>query len=717
MPCTTEREVFPSNAGCIIADGYKAVIPTKKRYLGGRSALAERTTIQATLATVNETEIANFADWWVNDLNYGTIPFWLDIKFFGVMQRLEVMFTDGIDEVIKDGNSYTSIRLQILNEEGLSLEPPVVIPDPIQLSVKWDTMTADSEVLIEGAVGTSMEYTNDGGTTWSTIPIGTDNTLVMSTGPYEIKETIANTVTRCAFIDILGSYSITGDVVAEGGALTSGHKMFSNMKYVDNIDISKLHKSLILDTTAMFYNCSLITDINTLGFDNVTMSNNMFYGCVALITCDLTDFPSIVNAEGMFYDCRVLNNVDSTACTSLVTSPRMFYNCYALTNINTAGFTSVADTYLMFYYNKFMVTIDCTPFVSVTNSDGMFFNCHSLTSIITDVNTFKLSTNTNDMFRYCALLNNVNGSIYTSSITADFMFEGCFALSVIDTTGFTAVENAQGMFASCTSLTAIDESNFTSVIGAQSMFAYAGIITFDASAFSNTTNTYRMFYLAPNFTHFNNGHTLTLVTVAREMFRDCLVLEYVDSSGFISVTGGERMFSGCINLNVFDATPMVSIEEALGMFQNTGISTIDASGFGHIDDAASMFYGCDNLVTVSNPTFTKVRFATAMFANCLSLPNLDTASFTSVSNPSQMFEGCSELEYITTFNSLSNTFVEMFKDCVKLKCISAINTTGSTNAHPAMFQNCVLLEQPDATAIIDIESIAGLDWTNVLPCP
>ena len=60
------------------------MVPKKKKYLGGKTALVESPVASIEVFVESEVDQACFLEWWVKELNYGTESFTINLPFFGI---------------------------------------------------------------------------------------------------------------------------------------------------------------------------------------------------------------------------------------------------------------------------------------------------------------------------------------------------------------------------------------------------------------------------------------------------------------------------------------------------------------------------------------------------------------------------------------------------------------------------------------------------------
>ena len=500
--------------------------------------------------------------------------------------------------------------------------------------------------------------------------------------------------------------------------------LFTEMKNMKSVDLSRVDVSHMMDMSYMFYGCCL-TSLDMSGFKKAKPINtsHMFGMCSNLESINLTplDTSKVTDMSYMFSDCYNLKSLDVTKLdTSSVTNmSHMFYCCYSsdLTSLDVSNFdtskvtsmswmfgscrslasldvskfdtTKVTDMSYMFYDSN-MTSLDLSNFdtSNVTSMRGMFCACN-LTSL--DLSSFSTSkvTDMSVMFGSCFNLASLNVSKFDTSHVTEMsdMFEYCSKLTSLDVTNFNTsnVTDMSGMFENCDSLTSLDVSNFdtSKVTNMSRMFnCYYGssLTSLDLSKFdtSNVTDMHSMFYGCRSLASLDvSNFDTSNVTKMNGMFYDCCIPTSLDVSKFntSNVTDMSDMFESCYNLTSLD------------------LSNFDTS---KVTDMDSMFSGCSSLTSldVSNWSTSSVTDMEFMFFNCYSLTSLDLSNFdtSKVTDMSNMFEECSSLTSLdlSSWNTSSVTdMVEMFYYCSSLTSLdlSSFDTSKVTKME-SMFYRC-----------------------------
>ncbi len=435
-----------------------------------------------------------------------------------------------------------------------------VLGCPPVFSMKWDTMTGDNSVSSVGTGYGNLNYTNDGGATWTPVALGTGKPLPIGTGPYELRESSFGVILEAK---LTGANVLNGTMVVSGGQLTRIWSMFgrNTMTSIDvselntsetwmiaylfefsnnitTVDVSNLNTSKTTSMRSMFQSVPLLTSIvglDTLDVSNVTDMANIFSHCGEMVTLfpDFNDTSKLETASGMFTGCKKLTDVD-------------------LNSLNTSNVTNFQS---MFRDCMAMSTLDLTPLdtSSALDISYMFEGCAALSSI--DTATFNTSNVTNMEFMFAeTALPSTGGSVLgidTTNVTnMKGLFKDCTALTTVDIIGadMGSCTNISFMFGGCTILPSIDLSlwNVTSVTDISGMFRFCE--TIPNISFSCFTD----FNIVINFSY---------------LFDGCIVLTCIDKIDTTAVTHSlykDYMFNNTPALVQPDATAQSDLTDGDG---------------------------------------------------------------------------------------------------------------------------------------------------------
>ncbi len=481
---------------------------------------------------------------------------------------------------------------------------------------------SDTETAASGGVkgyfpaGQELEYSNDGGATFTTLTgngfsWGDSIALTAGTGPYELKESLNNagTLEKIGFGIWNLTDSIIGSVNITGGAL--------------------------LDTKYMFCYQKQITSVTIENLDKVTTAEEMFSYNGSLVSVFLPDMPQLTNATGMFRNDTRLTAIDTTIFKYVTNATLMFDYCIGLTTIDTTNFKSLITIDGMFNDCKNLANISTETFGEVTSAINAFYNCTTFT--VMDVSNFSKVTDGTYMFANCSNLvdaGSTPGPHFESLILARNFMSGCTAVTTINTTTLNNVTDANCMFQDCTGLTSMDTTAFTNVITADGTFkGCTGLTTIDTSVFTSATTTANMFDGCTNLITIT-APTFTSVTYIAEMFINCSSLIAIDTSSFTLITGeAHNLFKGCSSLTTIDTSMITNPESSLGMFDGcTNVTSIQFGGIPGIGYMPDLFRNCSSLICISKLNTTDASTKTNMFTGCGALVQPDAAAVTDLTD-------------------------------------------------------------------------------------
>jgi len=139
--------------------------------------------------------------------------------------------------------------------------------------------------------------------------------------------------------------------------LTDCSKMFSGLKNILTLNLSRFDTSLVTDMNNMFSGCNIMThlDLSNLNTAKVKDMNTMFKNCAKLKTLNLGSFitSEVTDMSSMFHSCTSLLsiNLNSFDTSKVKKMANMFYSCSSLISLNLNHFDtlSVDDYNNMFY--------------------------------------------------------------------------------------------------------------------------------------------------------------------------------------------------------------------------------------------------------------------------------------------------------------------------------------------------------------------------------
>ena len=340
--------------------------------------------------------------------------------------------------------------------------------------------------------------------------------------------------------------------------LTSMYCMFGRCTNLTSI-VCNWDTSKVIDTAAMFMNCSSLTtlDVSKWNTSKVTNMASLFLGCKALTSLNLSNWNTsqVTTMFSMFTNCSSLTTLDVSKwnVSQVTIMSNIFHTCSSLTSLDVSNWKTS----------------------KVTNMAGIFQNCSSLTSL--DLNNWDTSnaTNMSNMFNGCSSLTQVNINNWDTSKVTDMsiMFSNCNKLTSLDLNNWdtSKVTNMSYMFQKCSSLTQVNISNWNT---------------------SKVTSVNNMFRDCTSLTSLDlsNWNTSRLTNTSH-MFNGCNKLTSLDISNWNTcrLTDMYYMFNGCssltsLDLNSWNTSKVVSM--AYVFSKCTSLTTLDLSNW-HISESTN----------------------------------------------------------------------------------------------------------------------------------
>lgn len=231
----------------------------------------------------------------------------------------------------------------------------------------------------------------------------------------------------------------------------NSYEFMKDLKNIEEVDLSNLDTSKVVDMSSLFYGCSSLKSINVDNIDtsNVENMRSLFAYCKNLESIDLNKLntSNVTDMSNMFLECQSLKELDlKNLDTSKVENMSyMFGDCYGLTELN----------------------LDNLDTSKVENMMTMFTNCKNLKEIdLEDIDTESV-TDMNHMFSGCLSLEKLDLSNFNTSKVEDmsYMFAACDKLKNIDLENLdtSKVTDMTGMFSGCANINA--SINIENVVG------------------------------------------------------------------------------------------------------------------------------------------------------------------------------------------------------------------------------------------------------------
>ena len=461
-------------------------------------------------------------------------------------------------------------------------------------------------------------------------------------------------------------------------------KLFRNVIYIIEADLSNFDTSEVTSIAYMFNNCTNLKKVN-LNYINTSLIYDlsyMFENCTKLTTLDLScfDTKNVLKMEGMFKNCNSLKSLDlSNFYTPKLTKMNeMFYNCNSLTSLDISNFdtSKISNMTSIFEFCYELSYINISHFVTknVILMTNLFKDCQSLSYV--DLSKFDTSNviDMRDMFSSTNLISLNLSNFNTSKVQyMDYMFYRS-SLEFLDVSNFDTSEviSMTYMFSS-TNLEYLDISNFDLNQKIMDFF-------FCFSSLLKSIKFSKEYKLLGSVSHmFWNCYSLTsldlynfdfsIVDSMEYLFNSCSSLTSIELYNLdtYSLTNMDSMFSDCVNLKLLDLSNFItsSVKSMSNLFNNCqSLTSIILSDFdtSSVVDMSYMFFCCFNLksLDLSNFNTSSVTSMIDMFSFCTSLKSLNLSNFNTfqVEDMDGMFSHCEELSVL----DLSNFNIENLID-------------------------------------------------------
>lgn len=219
------------------------------------------------------------------------------------------------------------------------------------------------------------------------------------------------------------------------------YALMKDLKNIEEVDLSNLDTSKVVDISSLFNGCSNLKTINVdnLNTSKVVDMNSLFANCINLKSIDLSKLntSNVTNMSNMFFKCENLKELDMKKfdTSNVEDMGYMFSDCYGLTklNLDTLNTSKVKNMSEMFTNCNNLKEIDLEDIdtENVENMSNMFFGCFNLEKL--DLSNFKTSKveDMSRMFAGCSNLKSVDlEHLNTSNVTnMDYMLYGCYNLN------------------------------------------------------------------------------------------------------------------------------------------------------------------------------------------------------------------------------------------------------------------------------------------------
>ena len=605
------------------------------------------------------------------------------------------------------------------------------LPCPKLLTLKWDSFTGVQDVSIEAissAVdGSIMEYSSDGGNTWTDVNKVSGRNLpptAGSTGPCILREKIPGVVTRVAFTSSSGYSKLTGHMSVSGGlGLISAEKMFYACEGLTSIDLSKMFSANIATFEEMTSGCSHVAEINLKNFDTsaATTMEAMFYNNDALLKLDLSSFDmtKVTDTHRMFYGCDILECISNVDTVSSANKTDMFSNCASLVNPTVAEQANIVDANGMFYVNQnicdtyvpkvkkldMMITSPTEPGLwSAGTSYTVDYHGGNLWNLWSENDVSKIILGANKIDITKVVINKA------APLTCEGMFFGLEKLTDLDLSGLDTsnATSFETMFADCTKISSIDLTMLDGgkIINTKRMFSNCTSLS-DVKMFTSapTGDMSEMFKDCTSLECMSELNTASS-TNKTDMFANAAMLEFpmaaevadiIDANGAtwvnpneckrtLSVRWNTTGYSGDIKAHVSGSAPLLYSSDGGTTWSTIPVSTIETS--------VTFPYGSGGPFTIKESvlgSMTALRFSFSLNKSLFS-GHMIVEGGAGLINADEMFNECSHLTSFdfSKFDGRNITSTKhMFLNCSAVTSIDLRNTKISKTTNTAgMFDNC-----------------------------
>ena len=440
--------------------------------------------------------------------------------------------------------------------------------------------------------------------------------------------------------------------------VTNMSYMFSNCRYLDNLDLSHFNTANVTSMNCMFQGCNYLTslDLSNFNTDKVTDMSYMFSGCERLTSLDVSKFntENVTNMHTMFQSCKKLTSLDlSTFNTSNVTDMGwMFNNCQKLEKLNISSFNTseVRNTEYMFQGCDRMQTLDLSNFDTDkdTSMKAMFNGCERLKAIfVSDKWKTTSVIHSDNMFNECGRLYGSNG---THCQESDIKY------ACIDTEKQPGYLSAVGqpLYKIVVPYAVYDATNQVLTFGYGKDLPEGAVEIFNeqeqyewiGSEITSESNVKKVI--------FDKSFVDYKPTTCQSWFCYCSELEEIEGISYLNtenVTAMEYMFRNCskikkLDLSTFNTDKVTEMRE---MFAScSSLEELNVSSFNteHVMSYTYMFFDCSKLTALDISSFVIQDYCglSYMFRNCLNLKTIYTSeAWPNVKSDAEMFEACYKL--------------------------------------------------------------------------
>ncbi len=309
----------------------------------------------------------------------------------------DIAEAQGIHEVMLF--EYSVVGTQVFMEYVTSLNTGAT--SKYDTEITWDTMSGDAAVISD----VDVEYSNDGGLSFSPLLGGSEQVLGVGVGPYELR---ADGASFLAFglssTARAQAAHFNGEMTVVSVGLTSGDSMFYGMSNLQKINFANFDTSNISNMKNMlrsWFAMPNTPDLTNFNTSNVTTMENMMRDMRMISdppNLSNFDMSSVVNLDNMMRDWReikTLLDLSSFDISSATTASGWLQGFYLLpvppdlSGLNTSNLTNMA--YMMYGWKSIISPPDLSNF-DTANTMYIGFFMTDWESVLTPPNLSSFDT-------------------------------------------------------------------------------------------------------------------------------------------------------------------------------------------------------------------------------------------------------------------------------------------------------------------------------------
>ncbi len=333
------------------------------------------------------------------DATGGHLPIWDEAFVFG-----------GIDPVIASGAYDTSVFTYTTDTNGNLVTEFTTTLSAGDVAthrsmIFWDSQSADTAVTMD----VDMEYSNDGGVTFSTLAAGVRVVLATGTGGYILRTD--NVLTQIDF-DNVNSSNFDGNITVISKDITDSTSMFKGLSNLTSANVSDWNVSGVVAMHHTMYGWSSIIippDMSLWDVSSVIDANSMMFGWSNITTppdVSSWDVSSVTDMYQMMYgwsDITIPPDISNWDVSGVTDMYQMMVNWSTITvppdmgNWNVSSVTNMG--YMLFGWSSITVppNMNLWDVSSVTTMSSMMSTWSDIT-VPPDVSSWDVSSVT-DMYR------------------------------------------------------------------------------------------------------------------------------------------------------------------------------------------------------------------------------------------------------------------------------------------------------------------------------